>query len=129
MSAVGSCYHVGNVSMTFIEAKRYCREHGSNLIHIDSAQENNYLKNYALRHTYEMLWIGLTDLMAESHYMWIDDNTEAQFTDWAQGQPNGGYEDCILLYNKDSYRWHDYPCEGRWYPVCETIPSHVALVG
>ncbi|KAH3712553.1 hypothetical protein DPMN_072304 [Dreissena polymorpha] len=76
---------------------RYCREHGGHLVHVDSAQENNYINYYAVALTYEMLWIGLTDLMAENQYMWIDDISEAHFTDWAQGQSNGGLEDCILL--------------------------------
>ncbi|XP_052257731.1 perlucin-like isoform X1 [Dreissena polymorpha] len=129
MSALGSCYHFGNVPLGFTQAEHYCRQYEGHLVHIDSAQEDSFLKTYASGHPAQFWWIGLTDLMAENHFLWIDDNTEAIFTDWGQDQPNGGIEDCIVLDHKDGYRWHDYHCETQMFPLCESKPSQIQIVG
>ncbi|KAH3711529.1 hypothetical protein DPMN_071198 [Dreissena polymorpha] len=73
--------------------------------------------------------VATVDLMAENHFLWIDDNTEAIFTDRGQDQPNGGIEDCIVLDHKDVYRWHDYHCETQMFPLCEAKPTQIQIVG
>ncbi len=44
-------------------------------------------------------WIGLTNLANEGVFVWQTDFTEADYTNWREGEPNGdeGAGDCVHL--------------------------------
>ncbi|KAH3806727.1 hypothetical protein DPMN_135051 [Dreissena polymorpha] len=63
MSALGSCYHFGNVPLGFTQAEHYCRQYEGHLVHIDSAQEDSFLKTYASGHpgTFGVATVGVAN--------------------------------------------------------------------
>ena len=53
----------------------------------------------------------------------MEDNSKLTdgFTNWGEGQPNGGdAENCLAIGDNDDSdeTWHDYPCKEQKYFVC-----------
>ena len=61
---------------------------------------------------------------------WIEDNSKVDdsFTNWGDGQPNGGdTENCLAMDDTDG-TWHDYPCKEQKYYVCSKPNStHMSI--
>ena len=56
----------------------------------------------------------------EFNSRWTEDNAKLDdtFTNWGEGQPNGGdLENCLAI-DDDDGTWHDYPCGEQKYYVC-----------
>ncbi|XP_045179792.2 lactose-binding lectin l-2-like [Mercenaria mercenaria] len=132
MAYHNSCYlFARNHASTFTEAEHYCRQHGGNLVTIETKAENLFIRDYLRGLKDEHHWLGLTDEMVEGIWKWYSTNTDATYTDWNPGEPNsaGGEEDCaILAYNQD-YRWLDVSCISSWEPICEIESGEVDIVG
>ena len=73
-------------------------------------------------------WIGLADFASEGTswkgkiktnrilsgvWKWQESHTEAEYVNWAQGQPNSdlGNQDCVQKDNRSSELWNDRECE------------------
>ena len=44
------------------------------------------------------------------------------FSNWQTGQPDGGSQNCMVMYKLSAWRWHDTPCTiaGQQYGyICE----------
>ncbi|CAL8110696.1 unnamed protein product [Orchesella dallaii] len=77
-------------------------------------------------------WIGLTDLMEEGKWTWIQDGTELAYELWYPKQPDHkmadgatkSLEHCVSLWNpgynnKDSHSFNDEDCKNKYYPICD----------
>jgi len=42
-----------------------------------------------------------------------------RYTDWDDGQPNGGGRECVCILSAMSYKWHDADCIYKFCSVCE----------
>ncbi|XP_053378765.1 perlucin-like [Mercenaria mercenaria] len=95
----------------------------SHLIHVNTNQENIFIKDLLHKTTAGTSWLGLSDMDIEGLWKWYDSNELAGYTDWYPGQPDkGDGEDCAAFadYHSDhAYLWEDYPCDRLHHPVCE----------
>ncbi|KAL4238853.1 C-type lectin domain 17 member A [Mactra antiquata] len=118
-----SCYLFGHTHLSFFEAGYYCQQHNSHLVRMETATENNFIKNHIRYMTEARWWIGLTDVYAEHQWVWYGTNEPPVFTDWYPGQPDDqGYEEdcCELLYRHGQWAWHDVDCNYHIsYAICE----------
>jgi hypothetical protein len=122
--ADGSCFHVparvDTEWKTWPAAEAACQELGGNLASITSEAHNDLVKALlAEAEGFEQCWIGLTDAVEESAWVWSDGEPAAGFTDWRGDQPNEwspevvdcasfAGEDCAAM---DDVGWFDRPCE------------------
>ncbi|XP_052763276.1 perlucin-like [Mya arenaria] len=123
MAEHGSCYYFNEVPHNFTEAQRACRDMGAHLVHIESIDENNFIKD-RVRHEYPQTnwWIGLVDYVQEGYWMWADDLAHLQeFEDWAPGEPNASsdVENCGELHRNLNFQWNDYECHWPINSICE----------
>nr|KAG5697081.1 hypothetical protein BaRGS_001997 [Batillaria attramentaria] len=121
-----SCYGIGDSRVTWAEAQQICESFGGTLAEINSAEENEFLKNEARSRNYLGLWLGGTDMFSEGQFTWAGSkrlmSNGRGFTDWGPGQPDdhGSHEDCIHLWRDIDYRWNDVPCfDWRLNFACE----------
>ncbi len=77
---------------------------GGNLVTIDDAAEQTYLRN-----TFSSWdpWIGIHDADGNNTFVWVD-GTPVSYTNWYPGEPNTASYDGAYLENSDGL-WRDYP--------------------
>ncbi|MEQ2204408.1 hypothetical protein XENOCAPTIV_012812 [Xenoophorus captivus] len=122
-----SCYYLSTRSGSWDEGREDCRNKGSDLLVIDSADEQKYVS--AL--TEKFVWIGLNDKDTEGSWKWVD-GSSPNFTYWSKAQPdNGGgdprwgEEDCAYILSSDQRRWNDRSCSASMQWICEKVPTKV----
>ncbi|XP_060566268.1 perlucin-like [Ruditapes philippinarum] len=118
----GSCYFISENAFSFADAETFCEQSYAHLVHIDTADENSFLKTYLLRMKDANYWIGSHDRLIEGLWTYVDTNQPLTFTDWSPGQPDswhGHDEDCGLLYFPHKYMWDDGPCDNKIHAICE----------
>ncbi|CAG9832699.1 unnamed protein product [Diabrotica balteata] len=58
----------------------------------------------------------------DDKYVSLTSGKTLTYFNWYQGQPNGGKEECIALYLKNSeLQWHDVSCWNKYYFICEVV--------
>ena len=74
------------------------------------------------------IWIGLTDILEEDNFLWID-RREVTWTFWGVDKPdnggNGPDEDCGTVVFKNAFAWNDRPCSDTNSFVCEGMLSGI----
>ncbi|XP_060570440.1 perlucin-like protein [Ruditapes philippinarum] len=116
----GSCYLIVQNQCTFHEAEVNCKKHGADLVTIEDANENTFLKKHLTTLKGTDFWIGLTDSVTEGVFKWVADQSKAVFTDWAKDQPDNYHnEDCVHVHASRSFVWNDRPCVDRVQSICE----------
>ncbi|XP_060605564.1 perlucin-like protein [Ruditapes philippinarum] len=117
----GSCYLIVHNQFTFYEAEANCKKHGADLVSIENANENTFLKKQLTTLKGTDFWIGLTDSVTEGVFKWVADQSNAVFTDWEKGQPDNylGNEDCVHVHASRNFVWNDKPCSDRILSICE----------
>ncbi|KAL2078942.1 hypothetical protein ACEWY4_024686 [Coilia grayii] len=123
-SSVPRQFHVVKEQKTWTEAQQYCREKFTDLATIDDMAEMEKIKSAVQDTGVGLAWIGLK----QGRWQWsLADRgfyreNEAEFTNWDDGQPNGGNneerdgEDCVA--NHDNKKWHNYPCNRQIPFLC-----------
>ncbi|XP_060578975.1 perlucin-like protein [Ruditapes philippinarum] len=116
-----SFYLITEKKLTFDKARANCLKFHADLVHIENADENTFLKNHLSTLKGFDFWVGLTDADTEGVFKWVDDNTEASFTDWSVGQPDDGrgYEDCAFFKASYNLKWNDGGCHYHSQSICE----------
>ncbi|XP_063419704.1 perlucin-like protein [Mytilus trossulus] len=112
----GSCYLFSNNANTWINAERECRQESSNLVKIESASENNWIKRQA-RVTNKQRWIGAREVNGQ--WEWVSDLSPLTFTSWGVNEPNSAKENCAHINQVTSYTWNDSKCTKRFNFICE----------
>ncbi|XP_061169441.1 CD209 antigen-like protein 2 isoform X2 [Saccostrea echinata] len=128
-----SCYlFVTHLQENWSEATSMCTELGGFLVEIETAQEDNFLKNYAI-HQLQIqpggafgngsFWIGGTDMLVEGNWFWLSTKQPFAYTDWyaTSHEPNGGIrENCAHLGSHVHFHWNDADCHMLYNFICES---------
>ncbi|XP_071098086.1 perlucin-like [Haliotis cracherodii] len=117
-----SCYWFSNVKGSFPEAAAYCRYLESHLVVVSSADEDSFIRGYAIRRgKAPMYWLGATDLNIEGRWLW-EGQRRMNYTHWNLRQPDNyrGVEHCLEIAKAASnYLWNDYVCDQPLHFICE----------
>ncbi|VDI45029.1 Hypothetical predicted protein [Mytilus galloprovincialis] len=130
-----SCYYFSKSSLYWEPAKQFCRHHGSNLVIINDATENNllvqHIKQLVAQHLLPSdLWgfyIGAH--LVNGTWKWVDNST-VTYTDWATPEPNhptsqiygsmyipsSGFYNYQWASHKDMYTTQYFICEFKPIP-------------
>uniref|UniRef100_A0A3B4XCX1 C-type lectin domain-containing protein n=1 Tax=Seriola lalandi dorsalis TaxID=1841481 RepID=A0A3B4XCX1_SERLL len=109
-------YHLITGSLTWHEARSFCRVKYTDLAAVNNMDDKNRLVNMLggrVAHT----WIGLHKGAAD-RWMWSDGSGRAHFTKWKEGEPNNvaGDEWCGEM--SETEAWNDMSCGDKKYFVC-----------
>ncbi|XP_072395612.1 C-type lectin 37Db-like isoform X2 [Diabrotica undecimpunctata] len=117
-------YYIGNLFKgNLLHAEQFCRYHGMNLVNIESKEEHNYLQKKIIEtdSSPEYMLTSFTRI-PDGKYVSLTSGKTLTYLNWYQGQPNGGQEECIAVYLKNSeLQWHDVPCWNKYYFICEVV--------
>lgn len=128
-----SCYlFVTHLKENWSEAVSMCTELGGYLVEIESAQEQQFLRNYAIHQLHIQqggtfgngsFWIGGTDMLVEGNWFWLSTKQNFLYTDWYADtkEPNGGInENCAHLGSHVQFHWNDAECHLLYNFICES---------
>ncbi|XP_059846845.1 hepatic lectin-like [Hypanus sabinus] len=110
-------YYFTSTRNRWKEAQQFCVSMDSNLVVINSREEQEYIRmNVNLDY-----WIGLHDIVEEGNWRWVDGTDYASNVKfWERGQPNVHEEfeeDCVVV--SGNGLWHDWPCDSMHFAICE----------
>ncbi|KAL8571718.1 hypothetical protein ACOMHN_060804 [Nucella lapillus] len=135
----GSCYIIGSELLTWADSEQMCRLMGSDLVVVDTALENNFLKRFLEDHHSTTqsgrthVWLGATDIFQEGSFLWLNTFQNVTYSHWARGEPNSAYgsdsEDCVQMRREVGWRWNDQSCASLSYFVCEKSPLGGDIIG
>ncbi|XP_032436979.1 CD209 antigen-like protein E isoform X3 [Xiphophorus hellerii] len=125
----GNCYYFNINKSSWNDSRRFCQHHGSDLVKIDSREEQMFLQS-KLKKDRDSFWIGLTDSQTEGKWFWVDGSPlDPSLSFWHNIEPNNSAgknpagEDCGRMEkrenNKDLNNWDDYSCDVQIKSVCE----------
>lgn len=122
----GKLYHLTDANLTWEQAQTQAQQFGGNLITINDAAEESWIKQTFGTTTY---WIGLNDRRVEGQYEWVSGETSA-YRNWAPGEPNnsGGNEDFIAMNFGSTGRWNDYGPTTRLRGLVEIDPAPLGTI-
>uniref|UniRef100_A0A8C2XVY8 Layilin n=1 Tax=Capra hircus TaxID=9925 RepID=A0A8C2XVY8_CAPHI len=147
------CYEViyfrdASQRLNFEEARAACRRNGSQLVSIESEDEQRLIVKFIenLLASDGDFWIGLrrredqqsNGTACQDLYAWIDGSTAA-FRNWYVDEPSCGSEVCVVMYHQPSapagiggpymFQWNDDRCTMKNNFICKysdekpTVPS------
>ncbi len=137
--------------VSFQTAQDICLAHDANLVTITTLAEQTLVEVgvVSLSKYYGSLvdtaWIGLTDTVAEGAWEWVSGGTDADFSNWGAGEPDGTSDaagrpkanavecvrkgaDCAVLSRniegQSHHRggWNDRCCDELHAFVCQYLP-------
>ena len=130
------CYLVSSSIKTWDQAQAYCASLGGGLVKINSAEENEFVLNLAMKKapSLKQVWIGLK-CFSDGNFYWRDHSVPV-YTNWAPHEPNNvaNEEECGQMWlgehstlpGRAAGYWNDISC--RVMPslpngiVCERLP-------
>jgi len=93
---------------TWEEAEANAQALGGHLVTINDAEENEFLKQFALSYSTSSVdgtWIGLADRTSENNFLWAD-GSSSTYRNWTTSQPDDFLgQDYVLLYGNG--KWDD----------------------
>ncbi|KAL4616785.1 C-type lectin domain family 4 member C [Arapaima gigas] len=119
------CYYFSKDKMSWEDSKASCESMGSHLTILHTHKQHDALEAEATKNrgTEYYYWIGLSDIVTEGDWRWVDNST-VNNTYWSISEPDnhlsGGIngEDCAVL-NSRSKSWSDVPCDFLYKRICE----------
>ncbi|XP_078141777.1 L-selectin, partial [Centroberyx gerrardi] len=123
---MGWTYHFSSTKqMNWTQARQWCQTNYTDMVAIQSQQENDYLVSLLPNRTGSpYYWIGITKTHKNESWTWVGNNsTWIGDQSWAANEPNNNHitEFCVEIYvNKGENRgkWNDEKCAKLKYPVC-----------
>jgi len=111
-----SCYFLSSSANSWHGARTFCQRFNGDLVIINDAAENQFLRSLTSRRFY----IGLSDIKEEGTWQWVDgSNLTLSSSHWDRGEPNNlGNEDCGEMLGGVLF-WNDLPCGWHFHYVCE----------
>ncbi|KAL4222073.1 hypothetical protein ACF0H5_018115 [Mactra antiquata] len=124
------CYKVFSARVSWLDAIRYCRLRGSQLLSIQSLTEQTVVNGILqrIRGALESgsFWIGGGDMFNEGVFSWYYENGQFEpisgYTNWESNQPDNrnDVEHCLGIdLNGRNGEWNDRDCNEQRYPICE----------
>ncbi|XP_068596910.1 CD209 antigen-like [Brachionichthys hirsutus] len=114
------CYFVSTEKKNWTLSRQDCVANGADLIVVNSRDEQAFINR--LVNSSQNAWIGLTDMIDEGHWIWVDGNPVTT-TYWQAGQPNsyGGKQDCgeLVPASSGDGEWNDDGCFAPQIWICE----------
>lgn len=105
-------------------ARAFCTERGYDLVVIDDADENAFVRAEQGSRGNDFL-LGLDDRAEERTFVWVDgrvawrDGTTVTYANWRGSQPDDFFgEDCVEM--QASGQWNDVDCGDARRHVCES---------
>jgi Ca2+-binding RTX toxin-like protein len=110
---------------TWQEAQAEARRLGGNLVTINDAAEEAWIRNTFSAS--EQLWIGMNDAAAEGQWQWVSGEA-VTYTNWAPGEPNNwnGAQDYGTINYND--QWDDFHNDGQLRGVIEISATNNDLL-
>lgn len=119
---------------TWNNARDRCKCLGAQLLKIESAAENDFLKRAFLTSSGLTFWIGLSDQKEEGRWIWADGTLLGRYNNWEATNPNnnGGNQNCGHI-SMGSFKlrkyafvdfdgwWNDLECDFELGYICEKI--------
>jgi hypothetical protein len=103
---------------TWAQARDACVADEARLVVIEDLTESTYV--HSLLDNLE-IWIGLSDLVTEGTFVWVD-GSPLTFENWRpDGNPNGGTNQNCVEIDESGPTWNDEVCEQAHAYVCECL--------
>lgn len=108
------------------DARQACQAEGGDLVKILQSNMNKFLADIIRVRGGGRHWIGLNDLAQENRFVWLDEDKQANYTNWAAGQPNNyrinkttesGGQHCVEI-GTFAPRWQDDMCSRLSKFIC-----------
>lgn len=122
---LGWTYHYSSVSRNWSESRLYCQTTFTDMVVIQSQEENDYIVSKLPNRTSSpYYWIGITKYHKDDPWTWIGNNsTWIGEKSWATNEPNNDHstEFCVEIYvnqGENRGKWNDEKCARKKYPVC-----------
>lgn len=114
----GNQYVLTSSAKTWQQAQAEAESLGGNLVTINTAQEENWLKQ-TFSET-QGFWIGLSDAETEGSFEWASGESVA-YTNWAPNEPNdGGFgQDYVWMNYSGSRQWDDNGGTATFFGIVE----------
>ena len=122
---------------TWHNANAECKGLGAQLVKIESAEENDFLRRTFLKAPTGTYWIGLTDQEEEEEGKWIctDRSLLGNYSNWGNTNPNnlGNGQHCGHIVKGTDYQlegyifrnyngeWNDFKCHAQLEYICEQL--------
>ncbi|XP_063443383.1 perlucin-like protein [Mytilus trossulus] len=115
----GKYYMFVKNAINWMDAQNDCLSRGGRLAEVNSQNVGAWLKRQASQRGGGW-WLGATDLVQEGTWKWTSGN-QIGYSDWAYGEPNntGQDQDCLQLWDKESYLWDDLWCTSERNYICQ----------
>merc|ERR1712126_207290 len=120
------CYLVSHDPLTYYAADQFCKQSGGYLAEPRSAEETEMLAEFCLPEL--NYWIGLTDLVEESKWVWGSAYSEPDYENWdSDNDANRNDGDCTIKRGHTDFTWWDSDCdndhcvqfEGQNHALCQ----------
>ena len=138
----GSSYLLFTRGETWNKAREKFKEVGAELVKIETADENEFIKTTFLKTSasspsgflFIAYWIGLSDEEKEGEWRWTDGSLlSGKYKNWHEANPDnyGGNENCgSIRFGRRSLEgkvfvwdaeWNDLRCDERLGFICERV--------
>ncbi|XP_008282344.1 uncharacterized protein LOC103358956 [Stegastes partitus] len=129
-----SCYrfahHEVAAQKNWSDSRADCIRQGGDLLVINNLEEQQLMSENFVRKSSSNIWwengywMGLTDLVSEGTWVWINNVTEAETMYWRNGQPSHGEPQsgncaAIYYYHDSMKSWYNANCQHPLSFICE----------
>ncbi|XP_062618867.1 C-type lectin mannose-binding isoform-like, partial [Saccostrea cucullata] len=97
-----------------------CRKAGADVLEFHNPLEEKWIDLQCRLRGYAGVWIGISDLQQEGHFISVSEARPPRYLKWARGEPtnSGSNEHCAYYY----YTWRglvDVRCSNKYNVVCK----------
>ena len=124
----GASYQLIDDAQTWFNAQARCANLGAQLVKIESATINDFIKTTFLDTSggYDDAWIGLSDQINVGTWIWSDGSSSAGYQNWGGDNPNNflGNQHCVsmlmgfFVFFQYDGQWNDVTCHSTLKFIC-----------
>jgi cysteine-rich repeat protein len=111
-----TCYRYVDSDKKWDDAQAACVGWGGNLVSIGDLDEQKFVKPL---NNNKGVWIG-AKRGSDSTLYWVDGTPPWTPGNWASGEPNNSWEQCVQMYANG--QWNDSVCWPTYPFICERAP-------